>query len=150
MAAAPLVPATPPLAPATLALWARGSWDADAAAFLRLVAALVANGHPLRWLHVAGINLPSLAADGPAEARRTLESLQALGVSALPAAPADIVSAIASCERLWLLPPQGRSAQPALLWVDDAWLDQARRDPRARLEHLFHAGQVIRARGALD
>lgn len=128
----------------TLALWARPAWDATAAAFLRVLAGLVANGRELRWTCARGIDAAQLARDGSAEAGRTIESMEALGVVPRSASASEIVHEIAVCGRLLLLAPSPRPCTPALLRIDGPWLQRAQASPDAFVQSLLQAGQVLR------
>lgn len=119
--------------------------SAHAAELLRVVAALVAADQPVR-LACAGAGRGAFAGDAvDAEVEVYLDGIADFGVVPTVLEGAAWIDALAGVRDLLRLAPPDRAHEPALLVVDDAWLDAARTDPDTALTTLTAAGQVLRA-----
>lgn len=107
----------------------------EAEGFLRLLAALVACGHPLRLLaHGAGLGVLGGQAVSD-EADRYLEGLAAFQIEVEALAPEEVLELVVEAPALLRFGDPLRAASPALLRIDQG-------APSATA--LAEAGQVVR------
>ena len=128
----------------TLAVVTADRLDERAAEFLRIAVGLVAGGHDVAFREL-GAGAGRLAERAPSSARPWVRVLVAEGVLAHDADRADGVGlrdALRDCGSVLRLGDAERTGVPAVLVIDDAYLDAASDEQLAT--DLASAGQVIR------
>ncbi len=109
---------------------------------LRIATGMAACGDAVTLVEV-GEGVGALARDDlSAEAERYVEGLASLGIVPLCLEPAGLRDAIAAADRILVLSAPDRTRHPALLVLDDAYLE--RTPPEALLKDLVNAGGLIR------
>ena len=117
----------------------------DVVELLRVVAALVAAGQPVRLACIGPAHGALDDEELPDEIRDYLDGVADFGVVPADVDAVSVLELLGEARDVLRVAAAGRSGVPALLAIDDPWLEAARADPEEALTAILAAGQVIRA-----